>query len=307
MREVTDHEWLWFRTIFDALCVTKHGVAWEDFVSRAMQSRHGTDFIQVDAAGRGDKGCDGYVDGLMLACYGARRPEARRVTRKIKTDFAKALEHWRDHMTRWAFVYNDADGLSDLAFAALLELKAEHSPAEIRIENWPPPILWKETFRHLNRSDLVELLGTPPSDQPAGLSYIAECVRSLARVQKHRMADEVHPVPAGKIEHNHFGPAVTKLMIETLKDTGHVRYYLSQSSPGEQEFAAWNIRLRYDEHRATYESPDETFLSLHRDLVREAFNGSSLPHVEEQQSAALLVVTHFFETCQIFDQPPEEG
>ena len=59
---------------------------WQRLVTDMMHVKHGPAFFQVDPAGRGDKGCDGWVEGLMLACYGGTTPSSPRLLpRSLKT------------------------------------------------------------------------------------------------------------------------------------------------------------------------------------------------------------------------------
>lgn len=158
MASAREWEMLWFHSHFEALTTTCHGDAWQAFVTAAMSSQHGGAFIQVDPAGRGDQGCDGYVDGLMFACYGAKSPSDRIVQDKIDSDLNKARTHWGHLMERWAFVYNNAAGLPVMAGKKLADLRRSHLP-NLSVENWPPEVLWRECLRELDRDDLVRLLG----------------------------------------------------------------------------------------------------------------------------------------------------
>src|ERR1700680_3074485 len=114
MTTVSDQDRAWRYSQFLSLSIRKAGTEWQQFVTDLMHARHGGSFIQVDPAGYGDKGCDGWVDDLMLACYGAMRPDQDYVSRKIRDDFNKALTHWDSQMKGWAFVHNNASGLPEM-------------------------------------------------------------------------------------------------------------------------------------------------------------------------------------------------
>ncbi|MGP5071338.1 ABC-three component system protein [Arthrobacter rhombi] len=299
----SDFEQAWFYSWFNTLCIRTAGNAWEEMVSNAMAARHPGAFIQVDAAGRGDKGCDGYVDGLMLACYGATSPSDSYVENKIKNDYAKAAAHWSNVMKTWAFVHNNANGLPTMVAQTMASMRQGGHPHVI--EHWPPQVLWENVYADLDRRKLSWLLGAPPSVRPAGMTYIAECVRSLSRTKLMVDLKETLPVPAKKIEYNKFGPEVVKILTETKNHTHHVRYYFQQSSPGEQYQVSEKMRMKYDGLQATSSSSDEVFHRLCNSLVEEAFAHEGMADVEQQRSAALLLVTHFFESCMIFETPEE--
>ncbi|MYU14095.1 hypothetical protein GTZ78_26240 [Streptomyces sp. SID8361] len=304
---LVDQDRAWFHSQFLALCVRKTGFDWQDFVTDLMHLKHGPDFVQIDPAGRGDKGCDGWVDGLMLACYGATSPTETYVTNKIRTDFENAESHWGTHMEKWAFVYNNAKGLPTMSAAGIMDLRQAKKDSPVKIENWPPQVLWDYCVSdYVDRSKLAWILGAPPSEHPAGMSYIARCVESLARTRLVADTDSPLEVPPGKIEHNNFGSEVTDLLVAFKVHTGHVRYYFSLASPGEQAQVSENLRARYDGHRARLDSSDAVFHALCDDLVTEAFPGADYPDTSQQRSAAMMVVTHFFETCDIFEAPVSE-
>ncbi|WP_204070262.1 ABC-three component system protein [Sphaerisporangium krabiense] len=300
-----DQDRAWFHSQFISLSTRKTGFEWQAFVNDLMHAVHPGDFVAVDPSGRGDKGCDGWVGGLMLACYGAGNPNQRYVTRKIETDFTTALKYWGDSMDRWAFVHNNANGLPEMAARAVIELRRQHR-GSVRIEVWPPQVLWNHCA-FLPRERLATITGSPPSDHPAGMSYIARCVESLARTRLVPGLDPVGEVAHGKIEHNGFGPEVADLIKRFQVHTGHVRYYFTFASPGEQAQVSENLRARFAGHRALLESPDAVFHALCDDLVVEAFRGGGYADKAQQRSAALMVVTHFFEKCEIFEAPGEQS
>lgn len=303
MAAPSDFELAWFYGHFTVQCVRADGRAWEDLVSNAMQARHGGDFIQVDAAGRGDKGCDGYVNGLMLACYGATSPSDAYVRAKIEGDYSKAAAHWSDVMKTWAFVHNNANGLPAMAAQTMASMKTAGHPH--LIEHWPPQVLWDNVYADLDRAKLSRLLGAPASDRPAGMSYIADCVRLLSRSRLIADVNETLPVPLKKMEYNKFSSSTVKLITETKKHTHHVRYYFKHATPGEHYQVSENLRMKYDGFKATSTSADEVFFRLCDSLAEEAFGDDLSDDIEQQRSAALLVVTHFFESCLLFETPDE--
>jgi hypothetical protein len=305
MTTVSDQDRAWLYSQFLSLSIRKAGTEWQQFVTDLMYARHGGSFIQVDPAGYGDKGCDGWVDDLMLACYGATRPDQDYVSRKIRDDFGKALTHWGSHMKTWAFVHNNAAGLPLMAVQGIINLKSAYPESSVSIKIWAPQILWDHCSEDVDRERLVRVIGSPPSDHPAGMTYLARCVESLARTRRQEGLDPVPPVPFGKIEANEFGPEVSSLIRRFQIHTNHVRYYFSKATPGEQDQVRETLRAKYDGFVARLGNSDAVFHALCDDLIDDAFRGSELLDLEEQRSAALMVVTHFFEICEIFKPPPE--
>lgn len=306
MTEVSDREREWFYSQFLSFSIRKLGNEWQQFVTDMMHARHGGTFIQIDPSFRGDKGCDGWVEKLMLACYGASRPDSAGVAAKIRGDFKKALEHWGVQMERWAFVHNNAVGLPEMAARSAIDLRAEHETSRVSIEVWPPQTLWDHCTEEIQREKLIRIIGAPPSDHPAGMSYLARCVESLARTRLQADLGPVPPVQFGKIEANGFGPEVADLITQFSIHTGHVEYYFSRASPGERAQVTETLQAKYDGFVAQLGSSDAVFHALCDDLIEDAFRGTDLLDLEEQRTAAIMVVTHFFEICQIFKPPTTE-
>jgi hypothetical protein len=200
MVTASDQDRSWLYSQFLSLAIRKVGSEWQQLVTDLMHARHGGAFIQVDPAGRGDKGCDGWVEKLMLACYGASSPEQTKVTAKIREDFKKALDNWGDQMERWAFVHNNANGLPAMAARGVIDLKADHANGSVGIEQWPPQVLWDHCTEQVDRARLVKVLGAPPSEHPIGMGYLARCVECLARTRLQEGLKPVLPVLFGKIE-----------------------------------------------------------------------------------------------------------
>jgi len=303
---IAPHQLEWFSSYFHAMCIRKTGDDWQRFVTDIMSARHPGRFIQVDPSFRGDKGCDGYVDDLMLACYGAARPTSDGTATKMKDDFAKAKLAWGRHMRRWAFVHNNATGLPLAAAEALVALRRTEETESLKLENWPPQVLWTNAVRDLDRADLIALIGTPPSDRPASMTHIAEAVRHMSRSPLVPSPEPASPVPSMKIEFNEFSGSTAALIREYQVHTHLVRFYFARATPGEQFHVAENLRARYFALIATQPSKDAVFHELCDELMTEAFSGTATAATrEEQRSAALLLVTHFFESCLIFEAPGE--
>jgi hypothetical protein len=234
MTALSDQDLGWMYSQFLSFAVRKTGAEWQRLVTDMMHVKHGAAFFQVDPAGRGDKGCDGWVEGLMLACYGGTTPQQTKVTAKILEDYAKAAAYWGSAMNHWAFVHNNANGLPEMVIKGFIELTSANKDSEVTMAPWPPQVLWEHCTDGARRESLVTILGAPPSDHPAGMSYLARCVECLARTRLQEGLDPIPPVLYGKIEENKFGSEVSALIRSFGVQTGHVEYYFSKATPGEQ-------------------------------------------------------------------------
>jgi hypothetical protein len=308
MTALSDQDLSWMYSQFLSFAVRKTGNEWQRLVTDLMHVRHGAAFFQVDPAGRGDKGCDGWVEGLMLACYGGTTPKQSKVTAKVREDYAKAVTFWGSAMNQWAFVHNNANGLSEMVMKAFVGLVTANPDSEITVAPWPPQVLWDHCTDGAQREPLVKILGAPPSDHPAGMSYLARCVECLTRTRLQEGVDPIPPVLFGKIEENKFSSEVSALIRRFQVQTGHVRYYFAKASPGEQAQVIEALHAKYDGFVANLNDSDAVFHALCDDLIGQAFRYieySDLQDMEQQRSAAITVVTHFFEICEIFKSATE--
>jgi hypothetical protein len=290
---------------FLSFAIRKTGSDWQRLVTDLMHARHGGTFLQVDPLGRGDKGCDGYVEGLMLACYGGSNPNQYNVTTKIRHDYNTALAYWGTAMKHWAFVHNNANGLPEMVMKGFIELRNASPDSTVAMTPWPPQVLWDYCTDGVKRESLVKILGAPPSDHPAGMSYLARCVECLGRTRLQEGLDPIAPVLFGKIEENEFSDEVAALIRHFQTHTGHVRYYFSKASPGEQAQVIEALHSKYDGFVARLDDSDAVFHALCDDLIDEAFRYTDLQDMEQQRSAAITVATHYFEICEIFKSVTE--
>jgi hypothetical protein len=308
MTALSDQDLAWMYSQFLSFAVRKTGTEWQRFVTDLMHVRHGPAFFQVDPSGRGDKGCDGWVEGLMLACYGGTTPKQSKVTAKIQDDYAKAVAYWGSTMKQWAFVHNNANGLPEMVTKGFIELVTANPDSKVTMAPWPPQVLWDHCIDGAHREPLVKIIGAPPSDHPAGMSYLARCVECLARTRLQEGLDPIPPVLFGKIEENKFSSEVSALIHRFQVQTGHVKYYFAKAPPGEQAQVIETLRAKYDGYVAKLGDSDAVFHALCDDLIDEAFrytDSTDLLDMEQQRSAAITVVTHFFERCQIFKSATE--
>ena len=203
-------------------------------------------------------------------------------------------------MKHWAFVHNNANGLPEMVIKSFIELLTANPNSEVTMTPWPPQVLWDDCTADAQREPLVKLLGAPPSDHPAGMSYLARCVECLARTRLQEGLDPIPPVLYGKIEENKFSAEVAALIRRFQVQTGHVKFYYSKASPGEQAQVTEALHAKYDGFVAQLKNSDAVFHALCDDLIAEAFRYTDLLDLEQQRSAAMTVVTHFFEICEIF-------
>ncbi|WP_159732662.1 ABC-three component system protein [Methylosinus sp. Ce-a6] len=279
--------------------LTKKGSEFQDWFVRLAGHAFGPDFEPVRAYGNmGDLKCDGYRNSTktVFQCYAPREMKQKDLLRKIDSDFYGALEGWNSRMNEWTLVHNDADGLPPNAIKKLQDLRAGNP--SIAIRDWS----MTELNRHvigLSLDSLIALFGFAPSMMivsGVGLQDLRPVLDKLVRSDPPPIAPTNTP-PADKIAKNSLSIEV----IEMLK-MGRLRSKLLQDyfSKGPHvpkgEEIATSFRAHYAELKSLSLSPDEIYERL------QYFAGGGVGTVKHQ-AAVMTVLSYFFHTCDIFEDP----
>lgn len=296
MRAFYDHR---FETYFRS----KRGKDFQDLFADIMAHRYGTSFHRVCPWGQqGDWKCDGYLksEEMLFACYAPREMKDTKTARKIDEDFSGAVAQWKKYMQKWVFVHNDPEGLSPRVTQKLLEL-GRRCP-DIDVRHWGI-IEVKSKCLELQQSDLEEILGKAPDKKAmmnTGMEELVPVLKTIEDMPPEGQQDLSQP-SADKIEHNMLSESVRSLLKAGMTKAPLVRrYFQSNSSPEKRDSIAKAFKRRYQEFRNANLPPDEIFAKLHEHVGGEA---QSAP---KRLCAEFAVLSHFFETCDIFENAPSE-
>jgi ABC-3C protein len=221
--------------------------------------------------------------------------------KKITEDFTGALPYWKSHFDEWIFTHNDVNGLAPDVLKLLLDLSLNNKP--LVATHWGYAELLVE-YKALSSSDVATLLGPVP-DHKDVVSIRLEDVKPLLdhiAIQPEQLVTDVRSVPAAKLQHNQLSPAVATLLKAGMARSEIVKKYL-RGLAGQtlyDRFAA-SFRARYGNLKAEGRPSDDLFLGLQKFVAGEDFPSPS------HQAAALAVLAFFFEACEIFERPPEDG
>lgn len=286
----------------------KSGTAFEDYVSLVLGRFH-DDFVNPDPSGRlGDGGCDGLAEAgtLFYACYGQRpaRSAERELAAKIGSDFARGLSQWNSFHT-WKFVTNAPVGPESLK--VLTRLQQAHRlgverPLTIRLVKSED--LWVEVVGTLETSILNEIFPGAPGTanvELADLLPLLDALDSSSVVVES--GGDVRPVPATKMDFNAM-PAASRLEF----NAGRVlapridRWYAESSDPSLYDAHGERFRALYQEARSVTEVPAEILERLYVSVA-----GANFRMDGKRANAVFAVVSYFFDSCHIFETPPEEN
>jgi hypothetical protein len=279
-----------------------HGDEFQMLFGGIMNHRYPGDFVQTRPWGRlGDDKCDGYLPSQrkFYQCYAPERMEMCPTLAKLNDDFEGALPMANDFFDVWVFVHNAKEGrLPSWLVTAIQSLRNTHTKP--RIETLGYVELLQEVLS-LREGTLIDLFGAFPT-QGDFLSLSFEDIKPILQfVATHDSPSDsaVSPVPQHKIEYNGLGEDERMSLVNGMRKARLVRDYLDGHPDKElPEKVASCFRQKYDQLKAEGLEPNSILYEL-----QIAAQG---PYVQRprQEAAALAVLAHLFEKCDIFESPP---
>jgi hypothetical protein len=303
-------DWMWQEMHLHRRLGEVDGDAFETLFQDIGTARWGRMFhATIPMGSRGDLKCDGWRPdvGYVYQCYGPRygKADVKEGLKKVDEDFRGAKNHWKELLKKWFFVvglYKDKIPSEISRLLALLSQELD-VPSEV-----------------LHRGDIVDLARDIKADARAkmfggrapgrGHMIRQATYQNIGRALAHIRADinrsplEVIPLPTAvekKVAFNLLPDTVRYFFSISIAASKHVeRYIQDQADPMEGARMAEGFINRYRKLRSEGAEPREAYQKL---LI---FAGGATGD-PDRDVAALAIVTHFFATCQIFEQPPEVG
>lgn len=273
--------------------------AFQQLFETVMTARHGSDFVPVKPSGtHGDKKNDGYLlsERCVYAVYAPHYEGSAKTVAKLRSDFEGARKNW-PKMRAWSFVHNDR-GFPPAALEAFEQLVDENP--EISFSHHGPEWLL-DSLIELPRQKLEELLGPAPSMEDLldlGIDDLAAILDHLEAIGDYDPS-LVEPVNSGKIEHNGLSPDARSLLAAGMGKRPLVsKYYAQSSDPTLHDRHAAAFRSQYQMLRSQNLSSDQIFGELFVAV------GAQLSGSHRSVVGKYAVLAHFFEECEIFENPP---
>lgn len=289
----------WFRLAY----AEKKGAEFEAWFADLASHALGSDFEPVAAHGSdGDFKCDGrrWSTRTIFQCYAPERLDQRRTIAKIDDDFRGALHHWHGWMQEWTLVHNRKNGLPPQVLQHLDQLRTANP--EIRILVWGLPQLERELFSKLDLKGCRAVFGPVPLLEAIDQVTIEDLVPVIEDLQQESPEPNpqaLDPPSAQKLQRNALSEDVADLLKAGRRKEALVeRYFNTHPSPDLGEKIAVAFRRRYGELRERDLSPDDIFAKL-----QQSAGGGGSP---KRQTAALAVLSYYFERCDIFEDADGE-
>lgn len=293
-----------FEVAFELEFRKARGDVFQEFFGRIMNMRYPGDFVQTRPWGRlGDEKCDGYLPSFrrFYQCYAPNEVRNKSVTlRKIRDDFGGALPHASEFFDTWVFTHNCEDGRMPTWLGLELQrLRAAHTSVGVAQLGF---VELRLIVFDLDDSDLVALLG-PPVTQRAMMSLgLNELKPILAHLEQVLPDSDERPRPVSpeKLAYNALPQSVEALLKAGMTKASLVEKYFKRTTNKELgERIAASFKREYERCKNENLSGVEIFDRLWT-FATGPYRGQSGGEV-----AALAVLAHLFEACDIFETPQE--
>ncbi|GAB3840982.1 ABC-three component system protein [Hymenobacter jeollabukensis] len=289
----------WYEREFELLIRKKRGEEFQDFFAKIMELTHRSDFVRVLPWGReGDRKNDGYIISKkeIYQVYAPAEIEAAVTIRKVREDFAGAIRHWDEYVSKWFLVHNGLEGLPAPVLSVFLELRTAN-PAR-HIEQLTHHDLRRLTFA-LDREDIALVLGPPFEAPPPSRITFDEIRITLEHVANTlpEATATVGEVDYGKLEANGLSTENRQLILWGYNATTRVAKFLEEytADPELGQKVAATLRAEYQRLKARRISSDEIFEELLSFISA---------HRKHSPAAPIAVLAHFFQSCDIFEAAP---
>lgn len=295
---------IWYQQQCELQLRRQQGNAFQDFFSAVMELAHPRDFQRIRPYGnRGDLKCDGYLASsqTVFQVYAPRQTKLADLQRKIRTDFAGALNHWEGRMRTWVFVHNDYEGLPGEALKLLQDLDREAGAVHTQI--WGPGDI-EMLALGLSAANLATLLGPPLTARAFDelrFDRLRPILLNIKRQEPPPQTD-IRPVSPAKLYANAFSTAVLDLLRMGRRKEALVGALLAGwHDPTFGEDLAEGFRRRYAELKCLGLTADEIFGE-----IQVFAGGADTSRDPAHQAAVLAVMSYFFERCDIFEDRSED-
>ncbi len=241
---------------------------------------------------------------MFYACYGQRpgRNAERELAQKIGADFARGLAQWSS-FTTWKFVTNAPVGPESLkALTALQQDHGAQSDKPLTVRLVTTETLWTDVVGTLNVEVLNELFPGAPGAENVDLADLLPLLDALgAPAPGIDGGGTVLPVPPDKMEFNKL-PDASRLEFNAGRlMAGRIdRWYSDHSDPDLYDMHGERFRELYRDARALTDAPAEIL-----ERIYVAVAGANFRMDGKRANAAFAVASYFFDSCHIFETPPE--
>lgn len=275
------------------------GNTFQTFFNELMGRAYKSDYMPCRPWGKhGDRKNDGFLksEHRLFQVYAPNEMTEKAAIDKMDEDFEGAKDYWGEHFDKWAFVHNAYDGIPPHVQKKMLDL--EKANPGIKLDPWGLEEL-RVVFRRLSQEDIESWFGYSPNAQTKinmGFEEIRLVLESIVS-KKPDSKTPIKQVPPRKIEANQLSDTITILLKEGMSKASLVDDFFSKwHDPTFGERIAAAFREKYEILRTNL-TPNEIFYEL------QAWVGGPKRGTAEHEMAVLTVISYYFESCDIFEEP----
>lgn len=293
--------------------------AFEDLFTKIMRYRY-PEFRAVKPQGSfGDKKNDGYIidAGIFYQVYGPEdiAKSIDNAIKKLKEDFQGLVEKWTDKVVikEFCYVVNDKyKGAQVTVHEKLLELnkvikelQGEYSiTTDLMVANRLEDMLFE-----LNEDQIIDVIGSLPPRTTVlydvdynALNEVIEHIMSIPA--KNYLDDFYVPNFQGKIKFNGLSALIKNRLESASINYGDVENYFKYNGEFLRDDLKNRFKSLYDESKIQIDGEQPNCSDRRYIFILE----KSMPNkstVSIQQAVECLMA-YYFESCDIFEAPPDE-
>lgn len=287
------------RILFKIKIHEANGQKFEDLFSAIMNYKE-PDFTQIKPWGSiGDRKNDGYIKnkGIYFQVHAPEdiKKSYPEVIKKIQTDFSGLKDHW-DNIQEFYYVLNDKyQGVNADSEKLLADIKQSNNLKECKfivakdIENM---------LYELDEDQIMAIAGHIPD--PANLASLDYDILNeiLVHLKNTPLSNEIENIVAPnwdkKIDFNGLTTNENIRLTNGYFQLGNLSEYLKNNSDFTAQELQNKINGMYTELKKEYEGKE-----LFWELVGKISPRSSA----EYQASSIVIMSMYFETCDIFEEP----
>lgn len=297
------------RTRFKLEVFESKGTSFQHFFEKVMTKAY-PDFQIVKPQGRrGDEKNDGFVPttGTYYQVYAPENPTDRvsQAIKKCEEDFEGLVSHWGDEtaIKEFFFVFNDEyrGGYPELHHTIA---SMQQANPDIKIGLFLPKDL-EDIFLNLSEEkicDVIDYIPDPSGIDTIDYDVLTEVLNHILSHEKLASGGEVMEVPDfdQKISFNGLSPEVA-ILLKNGSFQASVLYEFFENNSG---FSRQDLQLRFV---SLYEKGKREIaedVENRSDVIFLFILKESLPKLTKSaENAVLVLMSYFFESCDIFEEP----
>lgn len=309
MNIMDSQEKLLARTMFMLEIYRRKGNSFQDFFVNIM-TKFDNEFIPVKPHGaEGDRKNDGFIPtkGIYYQVYAPEDPDYKisKAIKKCKEDFKGLLSFWNDKnpIKEFYFVFNEEyRGVYPEVLSIISDIQNDNPDIKIGLfickdlEN----IFWKLTDDQ--RISILSFIPEPEKIEMIDCEALIEVVNFLLGNQKPIDIEKGLFVPdfGEKIKFNNLSNIVSGLLISASQQVSVLDDYFSANSDFSREYLQKKFITLYSDGLSIIKDNIQNRSDIIFFYILKNASPRESKHI---QDAVLVLMSYFFETCDIFEEP----